>query len=293
MALFSQRKSLKPLKKEIQIDSMDDKLRNRLWNVLKKNLWDLFPSNIEVSYRNTPNTLDSNEELKFLCEKIWDELFGCSLDSMPTKCHDVFFGIKKYFFNCEWNEVYDFIEFVVNNYPCFPEMELIIEQCNIVFEEESSAYRFVENEIVQITDEVEIEEIEEALNNKYTQVNGHIKKALYNLSDREHRDYKNSIKESISAVEAICSKITGENTLGKALNKIEKYIYIHPALKEGFDKIYGYTSNESGIRHGMIDDNEVGFDEAKFMLVACSAFVNYLKMKESNITSQLTPPPSQ
>jgi hypothetical protein len=43
----------------------------------------------------------------------------------------------------------------------------------------------------------------------------------------------------------------------------------------------------------MIDDNEVGFDEAKFMLVACSAFVNYLKLKESNITNQLMPPPSQ
>ena len=53
---------------------------------------------------------------------------------------------------------------------------------------------------------------------------------------------------------------------------------IHPVLEAAFEKLYGYTSDASGIRHaGQIDGPEATFDEAKFMLVACSGFVNYLK----------------
>jgi len=36
------------------------------------------------------------------------------------------------------------------------------------------------------------------------------------------------------------------------------------------------TSAEDGIRHASIKQAEVDFDTAKFMLVSCSAFVNYL-----------------
>jgi hypothetical protein len=34
MKLFSQRKGLKPVKSVMQVDSMDDDLRNGLWNAL-------------------------------------------------------------------------------------------------------------------------------------------------------------------------------------------------------------------------------------------------------------------
>jgi len=43
--------------------------------------------------------------------------------------------------------------------------------------------------------------------------------------------------------------------------------------------IYGYTNDEGGIRHSMLDEAKVDFEDSKFMLVACSAFVNYLIMK--------------
>ena len=69
--------------------------------------------------------------------------------------------------------------------------------------------------------------------------------------------------------------------MGKALKLIEDTVGLHPALKKGFSSIYGYTSDEGGIRHAMIDDNPCEFDDAKYMLVSCSAFVNYLIMKAS------------
>ena len=79
----------------------------------------------------------------------------------------------------------------------------------------------------------------------------------------------------------MCCIICGEKVeLGKALGRLEKNgIYIHGAMKHGFQALYGYTSDESGIRHGGIEDKEVTEEDAKFMLVSCSAFVNYLKVK--------------
>ena len=49
-------------------------------------------------------------------------------------------------------------------------------------------------------------------------------------------------------------------------------------LKKGFSAIYGYTSNEAGIRHKLTDEDvQVTQAEARFMLIACSPFVNYLQ----------------
>lgn len=107
------------------------------------------------------------------------------------------------------------------------------------------------------------------------------------LSDRSNPDYRNSIKESISAVESACQVITGSKSasLGDALKKLDKNIEIHSALKQAFLKLYGYTSNEDGIRHAIFDKSEISFSDAKYMLVSCSAFTNYIigKVAENNI----------
>ena len=46
-----------------------------------------------------------------------------------------------------------------------------------------------------------------------------------------------------------------------------------PALRVAFPKLYGWTGDEDGVRHVIMDEANVGFAEAKFMIVACSAFV--------------------
>ncbi|MEH2627060.1 hypothetical protein V1292_005115 [Bradyrhizobium sp. AZCC 1719] len=53
---------------------------------------------------------------------------------------------------------------------------------------------------------------------------------------------------------------------------------MHPALKRGFSAIYGYTSDEGGIRHALLDSGEAAVDEvdAIFFIGACSSFVSYL-----------------
>ena len=160
--------------------------------------------------------------------------------------------------------------------------ESIFEGVNSIFEREYVGYRFIDGIIVPICDSYEIETVKKALGNKFDPVHDHISKANKLLADRDNPDYENSIKESISAVEAICEIITGtkgkEATLGNMLKKMEeKGVEIHGGLKSAFNILYGYTSDANGIRHaGDIGGASSTFEEAKFMLVACCAFTNYL-----------------
>ena len=168
-----------------------------------------------------------------------------------------------------------------NEYDGYLEISLF-EYVNDIFEREYIGYRFIDEIIVPISDKYEVETIDKAVQNRYKPVREHISKANVLISDRENPDYENSIKESISAVEAICSIVTESKgkdaTLGKMLKKLkDNSVNIHPALEAAFSSLYGYTSDASGIRHAkFLEQGKTTFEEAKFMLVACSAFVNYI-----------------
>ena len=159
-----------------------------------------------------------------------------------------------------------------------------VKNLNNAFERLYFAYRIVNNLFLEITSDEEIEAIEEALTNKEDSVKLHLQSAINLYAKRPEGEYRNSIKESISAIEALCRKITGENTLGKALSKLEKNGLILPSvLKKSFEQLYIYTNDgTTGIRHALMDDtNAPTADEAIFMLVSCSAFINYLTKKNT------------
>lgn len=154
---------------------------------------------------------------------------------------------------------------------------------NSILKDELSGYRFVSGRIVQITSDDEIAAIEQALSmpDSLKAVREHLSQSLTLLSDKKQPDYRNSIKESISAVESLSKIVTKQNkaTLGPALNAVEKQTELHAVLKEAFQKLYGYTSDAQGIRHALMDKPTLDIEDAKFMLVSCSAFVNYLVVK--------------
>ena len=54
---------------------------------------------------------------------------------------------------------------------------------------------------------------------------------------------------------------------------------LHPALEKSFKQLYGYTSDSDGIRHALMDIYNCDFEDAKYMIVSSSAFVNYLIVK--------------
>ena len=99
---------------------------------------------------------------------------------------------------------------------------------------------------------------------------------------------RNSIKESISAVGVCCRKITGDSELDKAIMNLEKKGIVIPSmLKESMRKLYFFTNGKDGIRHELLNDgNRIDKEEAYYMLVTCSAFVNYLIEKWSKVSKQ-------
>lgn len=193
----------------------------------------------------------------------------------------IYEDIHKVIANAAYNEVLDIIgyccEWISHSFDLGDDIYNIF---NEIFEEEYVGYRFLNSQIVPITDEQELGAVEAACKNPIEGCRKQLQKAVAFLSDREHPDYKNCIKESICAVESICQVIVGDEkaTLGDALKQLEKRgLSIHPCLKTAFSKLYGYTTDQGGIRHaeGLFESN-VTFEEAKFMLVSCSAFINYL-----------------
>nr|WP_228146556.1 hypothetical protein [Acinetobacter sp. ANC 3903] len=203
------------------------------------------------------------------------------VDQIPDELIICLNEIESLFFEeYHWYEIYDFFEFCIENYP-FEELQgEFIKDINKILEEENSAYRVINNKITEIISEQEIQSIEEAFKNtnQYSGVQQHLNQALKLMSDRHKPDYRNSIKESISAVESICKIVTNEDkaTLGKALKIIEDKHGLHASLKGSLSQLYGYTSDADGIRHAMLEEPNLSYIDAKFMLVACTNFINYL-----------------
>ena len=274
---FSQRMGITKVKSEIQIDSMDDDLRIGLWNAYDAS----FVQPLRGEFSLSQTFFDEFYTI------LWIDYFKRPLDNLNDRLDTLLPMIRGWFYEGEWNEVYDYIEFItqIESPADINEFRNI---CNQVMEKELSGFRFVGELITQITDETEINEIEGTIEmagrTKLTGVREHLKTALSMLSDRKNPDYRNSVKESISAVESI-ARIIADNskaTLGDALKIIEDKTKLHAALKKGFMSIYGYTSDEDGIRHAILEEPNVNFEDAKYMLVSCSAFINYLIMKASN-----------
>lgn len=281
--LFSQRIGKKPIKIPIQIDSISDELRNCLWNAFFKYF-------IEPARTLVDSNYIIEEEFTPFFQLLWENFLKKPVDLLDIdplgryyhyQVHD---SLKRDFFSWEYIKVYDFIDWIVRT-DSPVDISSFIQYCNMILERENSGYRFVGEYLTPITDEVEIKEIETVVQNSdklgLIGVKTHFESALQLLSNRENPDYKNSFKESISAVESICKKISGKSnaTLGDALKVIENKIGLHPALKKGYSAIYGYASSADGVRHGSIDESKLDYDDAKYMLVSCSAFVNYLIVK--------------
>ncbi|MDE5967102.1 MAG: hypothetical protein K2G89_09760 [Lachnospiraceae bacterium] len=276
--MFSEKYGYKR-QKTIQHESVSDELKNRIWNLF-------YQSEIKgggLSSKRLGLALNGGQTIE---EKIVDR-FGLLINH-AGKGQSVEEQLKESLLRFfRWYEVYDFIDIHLS-YLEEDERNIRIRQYNELLEQEKAGYRIVSGEIAPITNEVEIAAIEQSADTAFPSVNQHIRKALSLYADIQSPDYENSIKESISAVEAICCIITGLSganaSLGKVIKKLkDNGVHIHSAMEQAFSSLYGYTSDEDGIRHGGIDFKNAPAEDAKYMLVSCSAFVNYLIEKYEKV----------
>ena len=269
---------------------MDYKLRNGLWNVIDI----VFFYGLDKT-KIFPDFGRDND----LVNLLWMNFYKMRLDNIPEK-NDIKRYITKQYYGYKWYEIFDFFEFLIEFSSDYSDYLYgsFIDKCNTVLEKENSAYRIINKQFIPITNEIEIDAITKAIEvtAQYIAIEGankHLSTALKYLSDRKEPDYRNSIKESISAVENIAAIISGSKTdsLGKSLSNISSKIKIHGALQKGYQIIYGYTSDADGIRHCIIEEENCEYEDALYMLVSCSAFINYLisKANKANIDLNIIP----
>ena len=134
----------------IQADGMNEALRNSLWNFL--------------------HSLYDNEEGYWISAAKWSAqfFFKVPVDDLSYRDYDNRKWLKSRFYDLAWYEVYDFIEFVVDNhermirYPRHTRSKLT-EIFNIIFERELSGYRFISGVLAPISNPAETGEISSAI----------------------------------------------------------------------------------------------------------------------------------
>lgn len=272
---FGQRQGLRPVSETIQTDGMNHELRNGLWNA--------FYFQMQETDGFFAAGLYDTGLIHSFAKAMWADHFGLPVDRLPTGQQMVYAALRDRFFKSEWWQVYEFLEAALLCWPSNQSNDArdLQKSLNVVLERELSGFRFVGGIATQITSTEEIASIEDALrDDRFAGVSEHLGKALRHLSSKPQPDLQNSIKESISAVEAMAQIVTKKRgaTLPDALESMKRSGHpIHTALRQGLEKLYAYTSDAEGIRHALMEESTLTVADARFMLVACSAFVNYLK----------------
>ena len=267
---FSERKGIIHFSDIAQTNSLNKRTRNLIYSCIRDNIEEFF-YNSQYGDR--------------AIEYIYIQIFSMIKEQIPYEYNLDRYDLEKIFnmlhniiSKQDFNFVFDIIEGIINFYKesSFNSLKRdFIDKVNIIFKNENVNYKIINDIITDIINEEEAKSINETLINPYDVVKKHYTKAVEKLY--KDKDYSNSIKESISAVEAMCQVINGsKEELNKALKNLN--IIIHPALEQAFIKLYGYTCDENGSRHANgIGEKNATFEEAKYMLISCSAFVNYLK----------------
>ena len=165
----------------IQVDEMDDKLQNRIWNVVNK--W-YFNPNFSY-YHKRKRVLRS---VLGLLDDVYGDYFGKVVGTTDI------YEIRRKYFSLEWNEVYDFLEFILPYRRATPEIHFhakynedyvptnmdpeadtmgdnIRYELNSVLEDEFAGYRIIGNQVTPITNSIEISEITKAQQTSIQEIN--------------------------------------------------------------------------------------------------------------------------
>jgi hypothetical protein len=259
---FSERIGAVSSRTEFQVDSTSRELRNRLMNLV---------------WMDSP-PLNSDWTLTRRGFALWGSFFHeyiADADGAQLKIK-----LGQLCKRDPWYRIYDLIEFVANA----AESDEVgrglafTKLCNTVLEQELSGFRFIEWTLTRVTSELEVAAVEAGLAHRLPAAREHLRKALEHLGGRPDAQTEATIHEALKAVEAQARDLAGmpSATLGAALKALKAKHQWHTATLEAFEKQYGWASDDGGVRHafkGEAPDLAI----AKYMLISCSAFVNYLE----------------
>lgn len=285
---FSQRVGKTPLPEPLQAGELSIEFRNRLWYVFETD----FQRSISFK-RNAygvPNAYFKSNKTHwrnyFLAYHL--NVLNVPHDEIEQVPHAIKDWLKHIILEGEVHEVLTMVEFCLRIGRMPKDLSIAIEKCfqfAPYYIDQSNGFAC----IIPTTGKEMKEHVERSLVNINSSELTGAKSCLRNSSQElNNKNYAVSVRESIHAVEAAVRQIDpkSSNRFDAALDSLEENGMIkHPALKKAFKNLYGYTNDEEGIRHPLIEKESpnVGFDEAVFMYGTCVSFVDYLVSKQRQL----------
>ena len=291
---FSQAYGYEELPQPLKLEEVSHEARTKLWNSLYDQVAHTLsdqrrPSNPLVVYRGL------GRPWRAILKSIHEDLFDLPVDEFfPPDLFveeiDTFRSVyKPMFTDAPFNRVFDLILAIMRHPECPSEFTesvgRIFDKCRLAYVLDAGPRPTIYpattkeegNAVLRATADLSDAGLAGAVS--------HLRRASDCIREG---DYPGAVRESIHAVESTARHFDPTaKTLGPALRSLETAGALHPALKQAFSNLYGYTSDEQGIRHALIDNPQanVGQDEAVFMLGACAAFSSYLARKHRNSAS--------
>lgn len=267
---FSQRNGLKPIPPQLKLGEVSDDLRRLIDFHISREL--------ERHSRYVPNAgMFINDKFRRVGEDLFVRYFGVPYAKFTSKTEEIKLIVRRFIQTETYGDLFDLVEFFLRHPGCSDGLKGDLVRA---FVEARAAYRVFDRLIVAIGTEESAEAIERAIRDaeakNATAARGHLIAAGVAL---RNGDWPGSVRESIHAVESIAIQMVPDaKTLGDALKGLETRRNLHPALKEAFSKLYGYSSDEKGVRHALVFGDKANVDEsdALFMLGACASFTTYL-----------------
>ena len=94
-----------------------------------------------------------------------------------------------------------------------------------------------------------------------------------------NKHYADSVKESVHAIESVVQRRYKTPSFSKSLEKMSQEGHLnHPALQKALKALYGWASNEEGVRHSLITQSEdsITREDALLLIGICAPLAAYL-----------------
>jgi hypothetical protein len=264
---FEQAQGAAPLPSQLKLKEISQELRAKLWYVIYSHL------------SEATNRRDYGDP--YLVSP-WDGILrhmhvardDTMADEFKNDARELISKVEKIFERGDYVAIFGWLQYVLRLTTCPRKLADEIERALRIGR---AAYRVLDkNTIVPIGSDAELETLKKAFADlaaaEFHGARAHLRKAAEELTAGRYPD---SIRESIHSVEATARALEpNAKGLNSALDRLESKTKIHHKLKHGFTNLYGYTSDEQGIRHPLLDDGTANVDEtdALFMIGACAAF---------------------
>lgn len=271
---FAQAEGVAALPTQLKTKEISKELRAYLWAIVHES--------IEKAVRSEPAfgtrylgepwlTILRNKHLFYDHEMI---------DEFSYDVRDLLGEVKQIYSNGSYVDVFDFTQWLIQQENC---PYGLAKGVAAALRSARAAYTIYDGNIIAPIGTAEeadalVRALRDTTGEKLAGPKSHLKTAAQYLTAGKWAD---SIRESIHAVESTAKIIEPSataDTLGKALKVIASKHGIHSAMLTGFNALYGFTSDEQGIRHSLLEKGDANVDEvdAQYMLGACASFVSYL-----------------